>query len=206
MSDSTLQVMITAISGIVVAFITAIGPELMKKSKPPAPKSARSATGVPSGVILRGIVGGVVGVLLGLWLAPVVTSILNPPTPALTISEPQDGAVVPRVVGTSGTWEHIPEDQRPWVLVFPHEAPRYYPQQQARLFENGEWSGNVFVGNEDGEQTGQLFDIVVGLADDAAHRELADYMTRSENAGSFGGLDALPAGFVLYDRVTVTRE
>lgn len=100
-----------------------------------------------------------------------------------------------------GTSQNIPKGQVIYIIVYPHIAGRYYPQDNpVDIQVNGEWITLAFIGIE--EDTGDKFDIIAVLADEMAQDAFNVYFTQS----TWGGFENLPKGALIYCRVTVTRE
>jgi hypothetical protein len=104
----------------------------------------------------------------------------------------------------TGTAENIPDGYELWILVYPHEANKYYPQSQQANIQNGNWSIPVYIGVKD--NVGDKFDIVAVLADKEARAEFTSYMIKCERIDNWPGMDKIPAGAKEYDRIIVVRR
>ena len=81
---------------------------------------------------------------------------------------------------------------------------RYYPQNNpAAVQANGDWISLTFIGIE--EDVNKKFDIIVVLADKRAQDAFNAYRKQSEDTDTWPGLERLPEGVTIYDRITVTR-
>lgn len=123
----------------------------------------------------------------------------------IKITYPYEGATVEIKVMTGGISQGIPEGQVIWIVVYPHVVGRYYPQNNpADVQADGDWSSLIHIGVE--EDIGRKFDIIAVLANKEAQDAFNDYLVESEREQDYPGLESLPDGAVIYDRVTVTRK
>lgn len=127
------------------------------------------------------------------------------PTTKVEITYPYDGATVEIREMVRGTSQKIPEGQTIWIVVYPHVAGRYYPQNDpADVQANGDWTSLTFIGVE--EDVGGKFDIIAVLADKRAQDTFYAYLTQAKDKKTWPGLKRLPEGATIYDRITVTRK
>ncbi len=127
------------------------------------------------------------------------------PTTKLEITYPYDAANVEISETVRGTSEKIPEGHAIWIMVYPHVAGRYYPQNDpADVQANGDWTSLTNIGIK--EDVNRKFDIIAVLADRRAQDAFNAYLTESEYKKTWPGLERLPEGATIYDRITVTRE
>lgn len=129
-------------------------------------------------------------------------------TPTLStmvrITYPSDGSKVERKVTVRGTSQNIPEGQVIWVVIYVHEARRYFPQDlPADVQVNGDWVSPVIIGID--EDVGKEFDIIVVLVDQKAQDAFNDYLKDWGGKYPSPGLERLPEGALIYQRITVTR-
>jgi hypothetical protein len=109
------------------------------------------------------------------------------------------------VQGIRGTAENIPVNSSLWVVIYPHAAHRYYPQNDPVLVEaNDTWYSDATFGTEN--NTGGTFDIVVALIDPSTVQVFREYIANEMNAKTSLGLEQLPRGAKVYKRITVTRK
>jgi hypothetical protein len=127
------------------------------------------------------------------------------PTTDIEITYPYDGATVEIREIVRGTSEKIPEGQAIWIVVYPHIVGRYYPQNDpADVHADGDWASLTFIGIE--EDVGRKFDIIAVLADESAQEAFNVYLTQAKDKKTWQGLEKLPEGTAIYDRITVTRK
>lgn len=104
-----------------------------------------------------------------------------------------------------GTSQKVPDGQAIWVLVFPHVAGTYYPQNApADIQAGGDWTSLAFIGTD--MDTDNKFDIIVALADEMAQGELNAYLAQYKDKSPAPGLTRIPNGTTEYHRITVTRK
>jgi hypothetical protein len=151
----------------------------------------------------------------GMWaciaIAVVNTGILGwrllRPSPAteVIITYPTNLSRVEQTETVRGTVVGLPEEQVVWVIVFMQEVGRYYPQNRpADLEASNRWSSLVYIGVP--SDTDKRFDILVVVADTNAQNALNAYLADARDRGDWAGMEALPEGAVIYDRITVTRK
>lgn len=135
----------------------------------------------------------------------VILKVAGPKEPAVRITYPSDGAHVEIREMIRGTSQNIPKGQVIWIVVYPQAAGRYYPQNDpADVQANGDWSSLAFIGIE--EDVGRKFDIVAVLANKDAQDAFNAYLAQAKDKKTWPGLEELPNGAVIYDRITVTRK
>ena len=135
----------------------------------------------------------------------VILDVVGPKESVVRITYPSDGATVEIREIVRGTSQNIPKEQAIWVVIYPHEVNRYYPQDYpADIQANGYWSSLAFFGSE--KDTGKKFDVVVVLANKDAQDTFNAYLKKGKEEKSWPGLERLPEGAVIYDRITVTRK
>ncbi len=126
-------------------------------------------------------------------------------TTEVKITHPYDGAYVEIVEMVRGTSQKIPEEEVIWIVIFPHIVGSYYPQNDpADVQTNGEWSSLISIGIE--EDVDKEFDILAVLADKNAQYTFNAYLGEAKGKETWPGLQKLPEGASIYDRITVTRE
>jgi hypothetical protein len=126
--------------------------------------------------------------------------------PTIKISSPIDDALINKTIDIIGTAKRIPEDAPIWAATYGYPPTnRYYPQSQLIYPDpNGRWSlRDINVGDD--TDSGEKFDIVVLQANDKAHEYLSDYMRNTSLSGAWEGLEKIPSGAKVLDRITVTR-
>ncbi|MDP4117241.1 MAG: hypothetical protein Q8903_13980 [Bacteroidota bacterium] len=126
-----------------------------------------------------------------------------PIPPEINITYPLNASKVKIRENIQGTARNIPEGQTAWLIIYPHTAYKYYPQNKLDIRDE-KWSYPAQFGGE--EHVGDKFDIIVLLADQKAHAELANYLETCIKTNTWPGTMTLPVGVKEYARVTVTRE
>jgi len=121
------------------------------------------------------------------------------------ITYPYDGANVEIGENVRGTSQKIPEGHAIWIMVYPHVVDRYYPRNNPTDVQaNGDWTSLTYIGIE--EDVNRKFDIIAVLADKRAQDAFNAYHKQSEDTETWPGLERLPEGAPIYDRITVTRK
>jgi hypothetical protein len=122
---------------------------------------------------------------------------------AIDITSPSEGDGVDLTETVKGTSQNIPENQE--IRVFVYIVNRYYPMANpAVVEENGEWSSIATIGGE--QDTGKQFGVYAILANQNAKDAINTYNTNSEISGKYGGMEKLPSGAVIYNKVFVIRN
>lgn len=128
-------------------------------------------------------------------------------SPEAAITYPDDGATVEIREMVRGTSQNIPERQVIWIVVYSQVAGRYYPQNYpADVQANGDWSSLAFIGIKEDSGKKFKFDIIAVLADEKAQDTFNDYLIQAKDKEKWEGLERLPEGALIYDRITVTRK
>jgi hypothetical protein len=122
--------------------------------------------------------------------------------PEIKINYTSDTAhIAENIIGTA---KNIPDGYELWILVYPYAAKKYYPQHEEVSIQNGVWSIPVGIGTED--NVGEKFDIIAVLANRDARIEFTSYMVNGEKNNDWPGMNKIPDGAEVYDRITVVRE
>lgn len=186
-----MQIQPIDITQIIVAIITAIGVII-------ATRQRRRQRESPTWTILM-------VVCITLLAANLVVFGLRYCKPEVKITYPYNGATVEIGELVRGTSEKIPKGQAIWIIVYPYLFDRYYPQNNpAAVQANGDWISLTFIGIE--EDVNKKFDIIVVLADKRAQDAFEAYIKQSEVTKTWPGLERLPEGAPIYDRITVIRK
>lgn len=140
---------------------------------------------------------------------PVPTNTPSPtPTPIITdvkISQPIDGAKVDQTETIKGTSQNIPEGSVIWVVIYLPAVRRYFPQNlPADIQVNGDWSSVVSIGQVG--ESGLMADIIAVLANKSVQDSFNLYLKDAINTNDFSGLEKLPAGALIYHRISVMRK
>lgn len=124
------------------------------------------------------------------------------------------GDRLPHAVSVRGSYSNVSPALEIWVLVYPHDSKRYYPQAiDACSAEPAEKLGTiwgdvpVYLGRGPEFDVGKRFDIVVVLADNPASLFFRDTLRNWCERSSYPGIlpKDLPAGIMEKDSITVTR-
>jgi len=153
--------------------------------------------------------------VLGVWVCIAIAVIntgflgwrlLRPePTTSVAIVYPANLARVDQAETVRGTVQALPAGQVIWVVVFAQEVGRYYPQNRpADVEAGGKWSSLAYIGMP--ADTGKKFDILAVVANAEAQDAFGVYLADARDRSDWAGLEALPAGAVIHDRIAVTRK
>jgi hypothetical protein len=168
--------------------------EKRRADKPPMPLS-KWAVGMWICIVVAVMNSGLLG---WRWLRP-------GPTTDVTITYPINQARVDQTETVRGTSQGLSAEQVIWVVVFVQEVGRYYPQNRPADMEAGDnWSSIVYIGIP--ADTGKRFDILAVVANEEAQDAFTVYLADARDRSDWPGLESLPAGAVIYDRITVTRR
>ena len=127
------------------------------------------------------------------------------PTTNVKITEPSEGTKVAQTQMVKGTSQKIPDSQVVWVVLFVHNVGRYYPQnQRADIQANGDWASVSYIGVP--KDIGLKFDVIAVLADKEGQNAFNKYLVDAKDKSDYAGLERLPDGATIYDRVSVTRR
>ncbi len=139
-----------------------------------------------------------------LFLGILISSCI-PAETRVDINEPTEGSRVSQIQTIDGESQILPPDSVIWPVVYLPATGRYYPQNfPADVQANGEWSATVYIGQEN--DSGIAADIIVVLADKSAQDAFYSYLADAKDRNDFPGLDKLPKGATIYDRVSVVRN
>jgi hypothetical protein len=126
-----------------------------------------------------------------------------PLEPSLKITYPLEDYKVEIEQTVRGTSQNIPEDQKIWIVVFVH-GDNFYPQHYPiNVQANGDWISTAITCTE--VSAGEEFDILVVLANKEAQDILNAYIEQCKNEKKWPGLERLPEGAKIFDRVIVTK-
>jgi hypothetical protein len=123
----------------------------------------------------------------------------------VAITYPANLDEVNQIETIRGSVNNLPAKHEMIVAVFLPEVERFYPQDQPITFEAGDkWSGIVCIGTQ--SDIGKKFDLIIIMANEEAQISFQAYFIEGRIRESWAGLDQLPDGAVIYDRITVTRK
>ncbi len=201
-------IIVSIISGLFGAVITPIVTQLIiPLVKKGGKEEITTGTRQASSVVLPALLGGVVGVLVGLFL---ISPLFRAPCPIFSptkveITAPLNGSSVPRLVTVQGIACRIPKDQELWLLVVPDGTTSYYPQTSPSVvYSDGSWSTSAYVGLDDPVDAGRGFVLVMALADKQGSIAIRAYFTQA--TAGFQGIEPLPQGVKLMTQVRVVRK
>lgn len=121
------------------------------------------------------------------------------------ITHPYDGATVEMKEMVKGISLNIPKRHSIWVVVYSYLTKRYYPQYgPADIQVDGKWSSLILIGSE--RSIGEKHDIMAVLTDKSAEEIFNEYYRHGKERNIWEGLEKLPAGAKIYDRITVIRK
>lgn len=199
------QIIVTLISTIGAVICAAIGKKSSKaESEEKPPTKDEEPPDEPLSI-------WAVGMWVCVAIAVVNTGFLGwqllRPEPAtdVTITYPVGLAKVDQTETVRGTVEGLPSEHVIWVVVFAQEVGRFYPQNRpADIEAANKWSSLVYIGVP--ADTDKRFDILAVVVNTEAQNALRAYLSDARDRSDWPGLEALPEGAMIYDRITVTRE
>jgi len=108
----------------------------------------------------------------------------------------------------TGTAKYIPEGQEIWIVIYPQNANKYYPQNKVDIQSESDVLQNWVLQAQFGleNNVSEKFDIIAVLADQNAQNEFADYRDNSSDVQKLDGIQTLPNTTQEMARVTVARE
>lgn len=151
----------------------------------------------------------------GMWFCIVIallnTAILgfrlfsSSPSTEITITYPSNLSRVEQTETVRGSVQGLLRGQKIWSIVFVQEVARYYPQNQpANLEASNKWSSLVYIGVPN--DTDKKFDILAVVVDVNAQDAFNTYLSEAKDKSDWIGMESLPEGAMIYDRITVTRK
>jgi hypothetical protein len=141
-----------------------------------------------------------------LWI-PLMLLFLGCPGPKaiVKITRPTEAGLVDQTEMIRGTSKGIPAGNQIWVVVFVQKVGRYYPQNQAADIQaNGNWYSIAYIGIP--ADVGLKMDIIAVLADQQGQAAFAQYLQQAREKTDYAGLEKLPTGITVYDRISVIRK
>jgi hypothetical protein len=126
------------------------------------------------------------------------------PHPTAKITEPS-GPSVPKEFRLTGR-SNLHNGDILWVVSWRYDDRRYYPQDRACTIHNdGSFDcGGYYLGNQEGGDVGEDFDLIVMLADADTVNTFSAY--QNQKMGNETGLSELPKSADILDREKVTRK
>jgi hypothetical protein len=144
-------------------------------------------------------------ITIAFGLTLLLAGCMPPPKPTVKITQPVEGATVDQTQMVRGTSQAVPEGHAIWVVLYVQKVGRYYPQNQAADVQpNGGWSSMTYIGVP--SDVGLKFDLIAVLVDKEGQDAFARYLVNAKNKSDYAGLEQLPNGATVYDRVSVTRK
>ncbi len=125
----------------------------------------------------------------------------SPATPTAAFTSPQNGDGIPREIMARGTSSNIDTSLAIWIFVYSHKASQYFPAaREADVQIDGSWSSAIRIG--DGNTvSGEGFDLVI-----TKNTSQAVSLIHTHLDGPIGGMDNVPQGSMLLDRIEVACE
>lgn len=143
--------------------------------------------------------------LSALLFGALLISACLPSETTVSIVRPTDGEKVEQTATVNGKSQLLPENHAIWLVVYLPVTGRYYPQNfPADIQANGEWSATAYIGQAN--ESGLDADIIAVAADQSGQAAFNAYLSEARNKNDFPGLERLPEGAVIYDRVSVERK
>ncbi|MBU4219923.1 MAG: hypothetical protein KKB90_13340 [Actinobacteria bacterium] len=125
--------------------------------------------------------------------------------PSVKITYPGNGSEVAMREAVRGVSQNIGTKGSLSVVVYIPADRRHYPQvQEPNVLPNGNWEAEAWFGGTG--DSGLRFEVEAVLVDAEARGALENYFSDCEKANSWPGMDELPEGAEIYDRVNVVRE
>jgi hypothetical protein len=154
--------------------------------------------GFPKVIIIIILVLALIAVFRFGLLDSYIGTLTSTPTPEVKITAPLNTAKLSDII--TGISKDIPNGQTVWILIYPHTADKYYPQNKVT---NKNWNLSAQFGGAN--DTGIQFDVLAVMADQGAQNELQAYYDTSMKNNSWLGIKNLPNDTTELARVTVTR-
>lgn len=125
---------------------------------------------------------------------------------------PKQGASVVHGTKIEGTCSNVPGNRYLWAVVKPEVSPRIHPQSDkpdhGALTKgcNGSWKGTAYFGANPESNIGERFALMIVAVDDKGNNVLKGYLSDPARKDGWPGLDALPVGAKVLDKINVTRK
>lgn len=137
--------------------------------------------------------------------SPTPTPTFTPVLTGISVKSPVAGGAVDLKTTIEGISQNIPDGSVIWIVIYLPSVNRYYPADKPAVVQkNGEWASLAQFGLEG--ESGLKADIIVVLADDNVQTAFTAYLTAATTTGKYEGMDGLPAGDIVYDRISVIRR
>lgn len=120
----------------------------------------------------------------------------------------KNGDLVSHRQNLSGSYENSGKSTLVWVVVVPHAVGNFHPQGRSiRLrSSSGTWSLKPYIGASKDDNIGELFDILLVNVTETGSTEFTDYLKKSARDKDWPGMDALPDGSVILNKIFVKRR
>lgn len=154
--------------------------------------------------------GRVYLILVALSIFLIASPALSQPTARIT--SPADGARVNHRISVSGTCQHVTSGRFLWLVVQPVGDTSFHPQSgssQSRAISNGcngTWNGVAYIGENQSNNIGEEFDILLVDADRNGNLAMQNYLINARNTRVYSGLQPLPAGVNVLHKIRVIRR
>jgi hypothetical protein len=119
------------------------------------------------------------------------------------------GPSVPKKFVLAGFLHGFNKDDVLWAASRRRDDGKYYPQEKACGIFNGDNfdCGEYYLGNQEGRDGGEDFDLIVMRVDIETVRIFSSYQIQKKNNNNKEtGITDLPGGAEILDRLQVTRE
>ena len=144
------------------------------------------------------------GALLAVYIIKLGKSNSSSCSEKVRITAPLDLQHVNIPVMVKGTYQDLPQGQEIWILIYPSDVGKYYPQNHVEYLDDSRWISSASIGLD--WDKGKTFYIYAVLADEQAQRVLNDYIEQAKNANDSPGMADLAKGARICYAVTVTRK
>jgi hypothetical protein len=140
-----------------------------------------------------------------LFIGMLLVSACIPADTTITITKPIEGSRVDQFTTIAGSSQALPANSVIWVVVYIPSTGRYYPQNvPADVQANGEWASIAYIGQEN--DGGLAADVIVVTADKSTQDAFYAYLADARDKSDYPGLEKIPSGAVIYDRISISRR
>jgi hypothetical protein len=126
----------------------------------------------------------------------------------IKITKPLDGDTVERFLSIEGTSKNFTDFQKMWAVVYIPSINRYFPMDKRtlgfNLLADGKWATQAIIGNPN--ESGKKFQLLAVIADEKANNEITLYLDECNRKIIWPGIQKLPDGLMITDRISVVRE
>jgi hypothetical protein len=126
----------------------------------------------------------------------------------IKITRPLDGDNVERILSIEGTSNNFTDFQKMWIFVYIPSINHYFPMDKRNmgfsLLADGNWTTQAIIGNPN--ESGKKFQLLAVIADEKANNEITLYLDEGNRKIIWPGIQELPDGTIIADRISVTRK